>query len=183
MELKKGQNMLEHEAEIFSRPARTWFQTEKEKARAAGDALSWLRLTHGLTGGTRHVIGRKQGGNGIAPGESGGDSLKVRPKRDKYAGLSRKVKRRKMAIEAEQEPGQKGAIDAAIRSAKRQARPGKVGKVQTKNAAGGRKKVASKVTSRVGDAFNQDLSAKREGIRARKGDAIGGMGRRKGGKR
>lgn len=105
------------------------------------------------------------------------------PKRDKYAGLSRKVKRRKMAIEAEQEPGQKGAIDAAIRSAKRQARPGKVGKVQTKNAAGGRKKVASKVTSRVGDAFNQDLSAKREGIRARKGDAIGGMGRRKGGKR
>ncbi|KIM66183.1 hypothetical protein SCLCIDRAFT_1211412 [Scleroderma citrinum Foug A] len=163
MELKKGQNMLEHEAEIFSRPARTWFQTEKEKARAAG---------------------RKQGGNGIAPGESGispGDSLK--PKRDKYAGLSRKVKRRKMAIEAEQEPGQKGAIDAAIRSAKRQARPGKVGKVQTKNAAGGRKKVASKGTSRVGDAFNHDLSAKREGIRARKGDAIGGMGRRKGGKR
>jgi len=91
-----------------------------------------------------------------------------------------------MAIEAEQEPGQKGAIDAAIRSAKRQARPGKVGTVQMKNTASmsdGRKKVASKVTSRVGGAFNQDLSAKREGIRARKGDAIGGMGRQKGGKR
>lgn len=39
MELKKGENMLEHEAEIFSRPARTWFQTEKEKARSAGDIV------------------------------------------------------------------------------------------------------------------------------------------------
>ncbi len=36
MELKKGQNMIEHEAEIFSRPARTWFQTGKEKAQAEG---------------------------------------------------------------------------------------------------------------------------------------------------
>lgn len=36
MELKKGQNMIEHEAEIFSRPARTWFQSAKEKQKAGG---------------------------------------------------------------------------------------------------------------------------------------------------
>jgi ATP-dependent RNA helicase DDX27 len=36
MELKKGQNMIEHQDEIFSRPARTWFQSEKEKAKAVG---------------------------------------------------------------------------------------------------------------------------------------------------
>lgn len=36
MELKKGENMIEHEAEIFSRPARTWFQTGKEKAKSEG---------------------------------------------------------------------------------------------------------------------------------------------------
>ena len=36
LELKKGQNMIEHEAEIFSRPARTWFQTNKEKQKAEG---------------------------------------------------------------------------------------------------------------------------------------------------
>jgi len=36
MELKKGQNMIEHEAEIYSRPARTWFQSGKEKERAEG---------------------------------------------------------------------------------------------------------------------------------------------------
>ena len=36
MELRKGQNMIEHQAEIYSRPARTWFQTGKEKAQAEG---------------------------------------------------------------------------------------------------------------------------------------------------
>lgn len=38
MELKKGENIMEHEKEIFSRPARTWFQTEKEKQNAKGIA-------------------------------------------------------------------------------------------------------------------------------------------------
>ena len=37
MEIKKGQNMVEHEAEIQSRPARTWFQTSKEKGKAQGN--------------------------------------------------------------------------------------------------------------------------------------------------
>lgn len=40
MEMKKGENMIEHEAEIKSRPKRTWFETEheKKKAREAGKA-------------------------------------------------------------------------------------------------------------------------------------------------
>ena len=38
MELKKGQNLLEHEEEIHSRPARTWFQSEKEKQKAKGSS-------------------------------------------------------------------------------------------------------------------------------------------------
>jgi len=36
MELKKGQNLLEHGDEIYSRPIRTWFQSEKEKQQAKG---------------------------------------------------------------------------------------------------------------------------------------------------
>lgn len=36
MELKKGENMVEHEDEIFSRPARTWFQTAHEKQKSKG---------------------------------------------------------------------------------------------------------------------------------------------------
>jgi ATP-dependent RNA helicase DDX27 len=39
MEIKKGQNLVEHEAEIFARPARTWFQTEKEKLAAKSEDL------------------------------------------------------------------------------------------------------------------------------------------------
>lgn len=35
MEASKAANMLEHESEIFSRPARTWFQSEREKKEIA----------------------------------------------------------------------------------------------------------------------------------------------------
>jgi ATP-dependent RNA helicase DDX27 len=41
MELKKGQNLIEHEEEIHSRPARTWFQSEKEKQKARGRRIDW----------------------------------------------------------------------------------------------------------------------------------------------
>lgn len=34
------QNLLEHEGEIFSRPARTWFQTEKQKKELAAAAAA-----------------------------------------------------------------------------------------------------------------------------------------------
>ena len=37
MELKKKENIIEHEEEIFSRPARTWFQSEKDKKSAQGE--------------------------------------------------------------------------------------------------------------------------------------------------
>ena len=36
MELEKGENIMEHEAEIYSRPPRTWFQSQKEKLNAKG---------------------------------------------------------------------------------------------------------------------------------------------------
>ena len=36
MELKKGENMMEHEGEIMSRPRRTWFESEREKKAAKG---------------------------------------------------------------------------------------------------------------------------------------------------
>lgn len=36
MEMRKSQNLLKHEDEIYSRPAKTWFQTADEKKLAAG---------------------------------------------------------------------------------------------------------------------------------------------------
>ncbi|KHN97083.1 dependent RNA helicase drs-1 [Metarhizium album ARSEF 1941] len=46
MQVKKGENLIEHEAEIKSRPKRTWFETQhdKKKAKQAGkDELNGLR--------------------------------------------------------------------------------------------------------------------------------------------
>jgi len=37
MQIKKGENMIEHKDEIYSRPARTWFQSEKDKKEAKGE--------------------------------------------------------------------------------------------------------------------------------------------------
>lgn len=45
MEIKKGQNMVEHEAEIFSRPARTWFQSGKEKQASKSTYIVFDFLT------------------------------------------------------------------------------------------------------------------------------------------
>jgi ATP-dependent RNA helicase DDX27 len=40
-EVRKGENLVLHEAEIMSRPRRTWFETEKDKGRVElnGDAV------------------------------------------------------------------------------------------------------------------------------------------------
>ena len=37
MEVHKAQNMIEHQKEIFSRPARTWIQPTAGKKRVAGN--------------------------------------------------------------------------------------------------------------------------------------------------
>ena len=39
MEIRKGENLIEHRDEIMSRPARTWFQTEKEKKASQGESF------------------------------------------------------------------------------------------------------------------------------------------------
>ncbi len=38
----KAQNMLYHEEEIYSRPKKTWFQTEKEKKELKGIYHSFI---------------------------------------------------------------------------------------------------------------------------------------------
>jgi ATP-dependent RNA helicase DDX27 len=170
MELKKGQNMIEHQDEIFSRPARTWFQSEKEKAKAV--ATSKLQYESGMA---------------LTPKGKPKAVDEPKPKRDKFAGLTRKAKRRKMALEADKELGETGAVNAAIRSAKKAARPAKIGIPDHRNVPASKRTKTRKGASRTGgNIFDSDLSSKPargEGVRAKKGDAIGGMGKRKGGKR
>ncbi|KAI0932221.1 nucleolar DEAD-box protein required for synthesis of 60S ribosomal subunit [Taiwanofungus camphoratus] len=171
MELKKGQNMIEHEAEIYSRPARTWFQSGKEKAKA--EALSKQQYEIGIDS----AKWRKEKKAAVD-----------KPRRDKFAGLSRRAKRRRTAIEEDDAAGESVTIRAAVRSAKKAARPVKIGESERRSAYNGKKKERNKdkgkgkVTVRAGGAFDSDMGQKtvREGVRANKGDAIGGMGKRRG---
>ncbi|KAI0068359.1 DEAD-domain-containing protein [Artomyces pyxidatus] len=171
MELKKGQNMLDHEEEIYSRPARTWFQTSKDKQKA--EAVSKQQYEDGFQAG-------KKDKNAAATTE--------KPKRDKFAGLTRKAKRRKLAMEEETADDRKG-VEASIRSAKKASRPAKIGipdKTHSKKSKpkDKRSKTKSKTAARAGGTFDRELGQKggrTEGIRAKRGDAIGGT--KKGGKR
>ncbi|KAG5635096.1 nucleolar DEAD-box protein required for synthesis of 60S ribosomal subunit [Sphagnurus paluster] len=170
MELKKGENMIEHEAEIYSRPARTWFQTGKEKANA--EAVSKEQYEKGFISTSTKSETKK-----------GTDTEK--PKRDKFSGLSRKAKRRKMIMEEDAEMGDEKSINAAIRSAKKSSRPTKIGIPEKRPAKSKSRGKPRKVTSRAGGAFDRDAEQKvsrREGVRAKRTDAIGGLGKKGGNK-
>ncbi|KAF9015182.1 DEAD-domain-containing protein [Cyathus striatus] len=168
MELKKGQNIIEHQEEIYSRPARTWFQTSKEKLKT--EAIS--KQQHESGNSTTVELKRKQ-------------SDESKPKRDKFAGLSRRVKRRKLAMEEDKEMGDDKSINAAIRSAKKTSRPTKIGLPESRPSSLKRAQKAKSKKSTRKVTFETDLGQRgssREGIRAKKGDsvAMGKKGKRKG---
>jgi ATP-dependent RNA helicase DDX27 len=123
------------------------------------------------------------------------------PRRDKFSGLSRRQKRRKMAAEADEEFNDKAVVDSAIRAAKHAQRPRKIGDdapqplfgKKNRKDSGKRKKPghASAKTKILGkdSQFKAEMGAKRrgggggvsEGVRAKKGDR-GVLGGKKGGK-
>ncbi|KXN90005.1 ATP-dependent RNA helicase DRS1 [Leucoagaricus sp. SymC.cos] len=108
MELRKGQNMVEHQDEIFSRPARTWFQTGKEKQNA-------------------RAISKHEHESGARSSKQPKTLDANKHKRDKHSGLTRKAKRRKLAMEADKEMGDSRTINTTIRSAKKASRPTRIG--------------------------------------------------------
>ncbi|KIY52754.1 DEAD-domain-containing protein [Fistulina hepatica ATCC 64428] len=181
MELRKGENIIEHSEEIFSRPARTWFQTTKEKKHAEGVCM--LLAFEGKT-----ADGSKRAGSD-------------KPKRDKYSGLSRKAKRRKMAAEEDEKAGENArATSAAIRAAKKAGRPTKLGVPEARAAHVKSKKKSNKSSATAAAAagrvrasagrsgvsvFGMDMGTKKhghahEGMRAKKGDTLGRLGKKPG---
>lgn len=143
MELRKGENMIKHQAEIYSRPARTWFQTGKEKQKS--EAISKQHHEAGVV--TEVKIQSR-----IA---SDGNKLK----RDKFSGLSRKAKRRKMTMEEDKEVGDSGALKAAIRFAKKSTRPSKISAAAGTSSTSLRTKRV-KVTARTKGVFERDFDEK-----------------------
>lgn len=131
MELKKGENMVQHADEIFSRPKRTWFQSGTDKTQAS--AISKAAYEASMSSSK---VGKEK-----------------KEARDKYAGLSRKKRRSKMMKEeiererkeAKSSGGAKtvagGNLDGAVRAAKKLQRPSKLGvaPVKVQNKAKGKK--------------------------------------------
>ncbi|GMK57723.1 hypothetical protein CspeluHIS016_0405570 [Cutaneotrichosporon spelunceum] len=171
MELRKGQNVVEHEKEIFSRPARTWFQSEKEKAVAkeAGKAVHTGEAKAAGRGAKTDVNGKKE-------------------KHGRYDGLSRRQKRRKMANDEDARENAAVKVSAAIRSAKKAARPVKITeplKAKTAAATGkGKKKRATRIGK--GSAFGEShegMRSKPVKVNLQKKGPKGGKGKGKVGKR
>ncbi|EST05095.1 DNA/RNA helicase, DEAD/DEAH box type, N-terminal [Kalmanozyma brasiliensis GHG001] len=148
MELKKGENMAAHADEIFARPKRTWFQSSSDKEQAATASKAHYEATM--------------------------DGASNKTGRDRYAGLSRKKRRSRMMrdeIEREKKEakGSEGAktikgggVNAAIRGAKKMARPTKLGVAPVKvgvkgkgkgknGGGGGGKKTKSSFSRDFGD--------------------------------
>ncbi|KAF9337632.1 nucleolar DEAD-box protein required for synthesis of 60S ribosomal subunit [Podila minutissima] len=110
MEMRKSQNLLKHEDEIYSRPAKTWFQTADEKKLAAETGKSQLNDPK-----------KRKAAEPDAP------------KRDRFAGMSRAKKRRlQLSEEDHQDINSHGK---SIKSAKKALKPTKIPKLAPERPA------------------------------------------------
>ena len=79
MQTQKAENMIEHEAEIYARPPRTWFQTEKQKKESAKRSRPGAN-EEGDTRGKNPKKQKKEEGKGKKEKESKEDRGKHKPK-------------------------------------------------------------------------------------------------------
>jgi ATP-dependent RNA helicase DDX27 len=200
MEVKKGQNILEHEAEIYSRPARTWFQSGRDKQQTEGVSIYRVYLcchkSANLALSKRQYENNFQKDNSINP-KTGSkaqvdkvlfsgfneesvltDTRTWKRKRDKFSGLTRRAKRRKLASEGETKEDRK-ANDAAVRSAKKSARPARISVLNEQPARQGKAKQSDKL-GKAGFSHDQGgRGSRKEGFRAKRGDVAKIKGRRR----
>jgi carbamate kinase len=87
------------------------------------------------------------------------------PKRDRLSGLSRREKRRKMTMEEEKESGDKPAIDAAIRLAKRTNRPSKIGIPEKHASKRSGQKNKRRTSGRKKGGFDSEMGSRKAGRR------------------
>ncbi|KAH6917362.1 ATP-dependent RNA helicase drs1 [Coprinopsis sp. MPI-PUGE-AT-0042] len=145
MELTKGENMMKHEQEIFSRPARTWFQTGKEKEKAKEISKS----VHESKSSIKSIQPKK-------------DETKVPMFFVLTSGSSPPETRRKggrWQWKKTRSLAPKKTVSAAIRSAKKASRPAKLTMIPNKSSATpATKKAGSKSKSKRN--FDSDWSAR-----------------------
>ena len=100
MEANKASNMMAHREEIMSRPARSWFQTSKERMavqeeskRSQPTSAKAAAAAEGGWGDDDAGKGGKKGKKGERDG-GGGNGGEKKVKRDKFAGMTRMKRRR-----------------------------------------------------------------------------------------
>ncbi|CAO3657267.1 unnamed protein product [Mucor hiemalis] len=125
MQLKKSENMLHHGAEIYARPARTWFQTETEKKKAKTTGKDEHKAKFGIT-------------------EDKNDVAKPKEKRGKYDGMSRQKRRRLQAMEDDDAEEDGRHQKFAARAAKKSSQPTRITTMRSPKAGGGKGKKGRK---------------------------------------
>ncbi|CAL5440469.1 unnamed protein product [Camellia sinensis] len=172
MEAAKAENMIAHRDEIFSRPKRTWFVTEKEKKLVAKEAKATSEK------------GRSSGIEFISAQQAEDLKMKEKRKREREKNLPRK-KRRKLEAARERlddendmeelegsgknkkEKGGISLVDVAYRRAKavkalkKAADAGKIVKKTVKKAKRPSQGTQSR-TDEMRDLFQSDMSEKKQ---------------------
>ncbi|KAL1503172.1 hypothetical protein AB1Y20_011231 [Prymnesium parvum] len=162
MEANKASNLITYRDEIASRPARSWFQTEKER-----------ESTRELAKAQQPTSMRASDGRGEEVEKPPAEEKRKKLKRDRFAGMSRKKRRAiqrdeafAAAVEGDEDGGGRIKVPnqkAVARAAKTQARgmPMVLGKRKMADSAGGPKpKQPKKAPSALEAAV--DANRKRE---------------------
>ncbi|KAF9931629.1 nucleolar DEAD-box protein required for synthesis of 60S ribosomal subunit [Linnemannia zychae] len=157
MEMRKSANLLKHEDEIYSRPAKTWFQTadEKKKASEAGKSA--------LNDPKKRKVEDPDA-----------------PKRDRFAGMSRQKRRRLQLSEEDHQDIKSHA--KSIKSAKNAMKPSKIPRLAPEKTASKPQDMKKKKKKKDVD-FSRDLAdASKQGVAAAKklgsGSKFGGKDRK-----
>ncbi|KAJ3338047.1 nucleolar DEAD-box protein required for synthesis of 60S ribosomal subunit [Gonapodya sp. JEL0774] len=156
MEATKAENLLKHKDEIYARPAKTWFQSEKEKKAASMDAGESADSKKGK---------REQVDIG-------------KPKRSKLDGLSR-TKRRRIKLREEDKSNLVQERAAAYR-AKSSVKPKRIPTLAATDISNGRSPTRNnsrKPRKLLGAGFKKEISGVRIGGGGiKKGRVSGGKG-------
>ncbi|KAF8935732.1 nucleolar DEAD-box protein required for synthesis of 60S ribosomal subunit [Dissophora ornata] len=143
MEMRKSQNLLKHEDEIYSRPAKTWFQSSDEKKLAADAGKAALNDPK-----------KRKAADPDAP------------KRDRFAGMSR-AKRRRLQL-TEEDHQDISSHSKAIKSAKKALKPIKMPKLAPEKSTKPQDQQKKKKKKKDVD-FSRDLAdASKQGVAAAK---------------
>ncbi|CAJ1964511.1 unnamed protein product [Sphenostylis stenocarpa] len=174
MEATKAENMIAHREEIFSRPKRTWFVTEKEKKLAAKAAKA-----------SSSIEKNKSSGKEVISAEQAEDlKMKEKRKREREKNLPRKKRRKLEAaremLEDEEQDGEqvedkrmnkkeKGGMSLvdlayrrakAVKAVKKALDSGKIVKKSQKKPSNAPRKTPSR-TEEMRDLFQTDMKDKK----------------------